>query len=542
MEKNLETRSGLGGVVQSKIGLLSVVSMFYAICCAGAYGVEEMIPLCGPGLTIVILIVLPIFWAWPYGMICAQLGSVRPVEGGKSIWVKEALGEFWFGIMAYCQMIWSMTCNTVYVVLAVGYLGSIVELTVMEAWIIKVALVVLFFIINILGLKEVSIVTTLLSIIILIMFALVAIVGFANYTENPMDPFLPDDVGALEGVGAGLGIAIWMYAGFDEISVFGGEIEGSQKLIPKALMIVIPLMALTYILPTAAGLSSIGQWESWSTEAGGIGFASVLTENVAPICGILFLIVAIIGQCSIFNVVLANGSRTILVLSDGHFGPQFLSKLTKKKGIPYWGLVLIAGATILLLPFSVTFLIVVEVFFMILVYILVVISSLILMKKIPEEDVPFKIPGGQRTRYVLGASVILLGVVTTLINGTDWFIGGIIWVLLLPILYILGKRKFGGLTKVDPEQYPVNPKTKLGYGDLRRIGFLYMGIGLYGILGRFFLQWYEGDWGEEYYTEEYGTGMFSDYHLMLNLITIIGIAAVIAGFLSYRMSKRYEIT
>lgn len=540
MEKTLDNRSGLAGVGTSKIGLVSVVSMFYAICCAGAYGVEEMIPLCGPGLTMVILIVLPLIWALPYGMICAQLGSVRPVEGGKSLWVKEALGEFWFGMMAYCQTIWSMTCNTVYVVLAVEYLGSIVEMTVLEAWIIKVVFVIVFFIINILGLKEVSVVTTVLSIIILAMFALVAIVGFANYSQNPMEPFMPHDVGVFEGLGAGLGIAIWMYAGFDEISVFGGEIEGSKKLIPKALMIVIPLMALTYILPTMSGLCSIGQWESWSTDADGVGFAAVLTEYLSPACGIVFLIVAILGQCSMFNVVLANGSRTILVLSDGHFGPQFLSKLTKKNGIPYWGLILIAGATILLLPFSVTFLIVVEVFFMILVYILVVIASVTLMKKIPEEEVAFKIPGGHRTRCIFAASVIILGVITTLINGTDWFIGGFIWVLLLPVLYVLGKIKFGGLTVTEPEQYPVNPKTRLGFGDLKRIGCLYMGIGLYGILGRLFLQWYEGDWGAEYYAEEYGSGMFSDFYLMLTLITAIGAAAIVIGFIVWRLGKKYD--
>lgn len=540
MENTLDNRSGLAGVAERKISIVSVISMFYAICCAGAYGVEEMMPLCGPGLSIVILIVLPLFWALPYGMICAQMGSVRPVEGGKSIWVKEALGEFWFGVMAYCQTIWSMTCNTVYVVLAVGYLGNIVELTVLQAYIIKVVMVLIFFAINLVGLKEVGMITTVLSALILAMFAFVSIVGFTHYNQSPMDPFMPPDVGLFEGLGSGLGIAIWMYAGFDEISVFGGEIKGANKLIPKALMITIPLMALTYILPTAAGLCSIGQWESWTTSSDGVGFAAVLTEYVSPVCGILFLIVAILGQMSIFNVVLANGSRTVLVLSDGHFGPQFLSKLTKRTGIPYWGLIIIAGATILLLPFSVTFLIVVEVFFMILVYILVVISALKIMKNIPEEEAGFKIPGGHKTRCVFASFVIILGIITTLINGTDWFIGGFIWVLILPILYVLGKRHYGGLTVTEPEKYPINPKTRLGFGDLRRTGLLYMGIGLYGILGRLFLQWYEGDWGAEYYLEEYGSGMFSNFELMLTLITIIGAVAIAAGFIVWRMSKKYE--
>lgn len=193
-------RSGVKDVMKSKVSVLSVVGMFYAICCAGAYGIEEMVPECGPGLTIVMLLVLPIVWAYPYGMICAEMGAIRPVEGGSMIWVKEALGEFWFAIMAFSNVIWGLVCNTVYVVLSISYLGSFVELTELEAYLLKLLLIVIFFIINVLGLKEVSVVSTVLSIIILIAFAACAAVGFLNWNQNPMDPFIPDDVGIFEGI------------------------------------------------------------------------------------------------------------------------------------------------------------------------------------------------------------------------------------------------------------------------------------------------------------------------------------------------------
>ena len=37
----------------------TVVFMIFCLCAAGAYGIEEMIPEAGPGLTLVMLIVLP---------------------------------------------------------------------------------------------------------------------------------------------------------------------------------------------------------------------------------------------------------------------------------------------------------------------------------------------------------------------------------------------------------------------------------------------------------------------------------------------------
>ena len=40
----------------------TVVFMIFCLCAAGAYGIEDMIPDAGPGLTLVMLIVLPFIW------------------------------------------------------------------------------------------------------------------------------------------------------------------------------------------------------------------------------------------------------------------------------------------------------------------------------------------------------------------------------------------------------------------------------------------------------------------------------------------------
>src|SRR5665254_21027 len=68
--------------------------MIFCLCAAGAYGIEEMIPEAGAGLTIVMLLVLPIVWSTPFAFVAAELGSARPQEGGYYKWVQEACGEF----------------------------------------------------------------------------------------------------------------------------------------------------------------------------------------------------------------------------------------------------------------------------------------------------------------------------------------------------------------------------------------------------------------------------------------------------------------
>ncbi len=538
MEK-LEVRHGAKDVVQSKVGVMSVVGMFYAICCAGAFGIEEMIPECGPGLTIVLLLVLPLIWAVPYSLICAEMGSARPVEGGNLMWVKEALGEFWFAIMVFCNVIWSLVCNTVYVVLAIGYLGKIVPLSDTMSFVLKVVMILIFFTINILGVKDVSVVSTILSILIVIAFAAVTVVGFMNMNQSPVKPFFSGEYdNAFGHVGAGLAIAIWMYSGFDELSVISGEIKGAHKIIPKALMIVVPLIALTYILPTIAGLGSVGEWADWTTEPDGIGYSAVLVQSVGPAAGIGFMIIAIIGQASIFNVCLTTGSRCVLMLADEHFGPKFVANLTKKRGVPYVGLIFVAIVTLALIPFSFTFLVVVDVFFMVMVVTLTVIACMKLKRKIPPEEIPFKFPGGRAMHSVCSILVLMICILTTLVNGIDYFLGGMIWVLFVPIIYVLTKWKFKGSAIDEPEIYPINPKTRLGFGDVKKLGGLYLGIGVFALFAKVFINWYEGSWGPEYYLDNYGHGLFSNFAMMQSVTMIIGIICIAVGIILYLVGRK----
>lgn len=344
----------------------------------------------------------------------------------------------------------------------------------------------------------------------------------------------------LRNIGAGLAIGIWMYSGFDELSVLAGEIKDAHEVIPKALMIVIPLIVLTYELPTIGGLASVGRWELWTTEAGGIGYASVLTENLSPVFGVIFMAVAIIGQCSIFNVTIATGSRCILVLADEQFGPQILARLSRRKATPFVALIIVAAVTILLIPFDFTFLVVVDVFFMVTVCTLTVVAALILKRQIPDEEVPFKSPGGRTGHTIMCFLIIVICVFSTLVNGTDFYLGGLLWILIIPILYILSKWKYKGLTNKDPLQYPINPKTGLGFGDLKKIGGTYVGVGIYATLSRFFLRWYEGDQAKGHYLEEYKTGLFSNFELMLKMIVIVGICSIIVGLIFIIAGKKLE--
>jgi amino acid transporter len=76
---SLEQAGGLG---PRKASAFQLVFMTYAVICSGAYGLEEMVSASGPGLTMVVLLVLPLVYAAPISLTCAELASRFPIEGG----------------------------------------------------------------------------------------------------------------------------------------------------------------------------------------------------------------------------------------------------------------------------------------------------------------------------------------------------------------------------------------------------------------------------------------------------------------------------
>jgi len=117
------------------------------------------------------------------------------------------------------------------------------------------------------------------------------------------------------------------------------------------------------------------------------------------------------------------------------------------------------------------------------------------------------------------------------INGTDYFVGGMAALVTGPIMYFIFKKKYGGLTKTDPVNYPVNSSTGLGLGDTKRMAWMFAAMTLVGLIASFFLPWYDDP---EYYTETYGIeGLFG-----FLISSISGVLTVILVIIARRVEPK----
>lgn len=530
------------GLKKRKLSVATIVFMIYCLCSGGAFGIEEMVVYAGPGLTLIMLMVLPFVWGIPLGLVACELGSARPQEGGYYKWVQEALGEFWGFMAGWWRTVSVYIDNTLYVILAAGYISMVMDLTNVQLFLIKAAIIFIFTYINLRGLGDIGIASTIFSILVMVAFALVAIVGFLNWSQNPFVPIAAQyDYPGFAGltfsdwvyyIGMGIAIGMWMYSGYESMSTVAGEVEDPQ-VIPKATLISVPLIMATYILPTLAGLGSIGQWDSWSTVGiDSVGYITVLSQFLHPGFAMFMVVVAVISNVSVYNTYIASGSRGFFCLAEDNLAPPVMVKIDKKHGIPYVSVLSVAVVNLILCNFAFNVVVVIDVFLFVSAYVLIYISAIILRKKIPDEERPWKIPGGYGFLCLVCIMPIIIAFLGFFINGTDYFIGGMIGIVSGPVFYFIWKRRYGGLAKKNETLYPINKKTGMALGDLYRMAIIFLWLGCMGTIASFFLPWFEGDWGNDYYYEVYGVeGLFDTFIYMIQIGAVIAFAVAAVMFI-----------
>jgi len=501
--------NGVAGLQKVDMKVTGIIVMVYCLCSAGAFGIEEMIPAAGPGMSIILLLVFPIIWGYPICNCVSECGSLLPEEGGIYIWVREAFGEFWAFLANWWGIMALVVVNGTFVVLSANYMSQLMPMSAAADQAVKVGMIAIVTIVNLLGLKGVERFSTALSVVILLAFLLVAVVGIINWQTNPVSPIVPEGYRILDGVGAGIPICIWMYCGYEALSNMAGELKNPQVL-PKGLLIALPLIALSYVLPVIGSIASMpkGSWMLWSTEGGfSVGYATTLLNNLGHIWGYIFLVIAIIAQFAILNAYVASGSRSFLVLADDCLAPKCLMKLSRNRRIPYVCILLMAVLAWLFAQFEFGILVMVEVIFMLAIYVIIPLAVIKLRKMYPIEERKeqglYVMPGKTLGLvYFVGAPVVI-AVITMLLSGTDYFFVGVIALATSPIIYMIVKWLFGGLYQVSPKTHPLNRKTRLAFGDLRRLGLMILLSGGFSFLGQFWLRWYEieyGMWSPEMYT------------------------------------------
>jgi amino acid transporter len=388
-----------------RIGLAPFVAVLFAYCTGGPFALESMISGSGPGLALTFLIVVPFLLSVPISLATAEMTTIMPVEGGFYRWSRAALGDFWGFQCGWWNWTGSFLMSAAYGVSVADYCGYWFPVhSRIEHWALAVVFLLVVAYLNVRGIQVVGKLTLILLLIMAVPLVLFAVLGFHQARFNPFHPFLPTGKPWQGAYGVGLAIALWTYAGYEQLSTVIEEVENPERNFPIGLAIVIPLSIVGYVVTLAAGLAALGNWQEWDT--GYLVTAGRLIGGNALGTGIF--VASVIANFALLDSTLLSVSRLPLTMAeDGYFHPA-LGKVSARFGTPVRSILLSAALCSALALFTVPQLIAVYAWTRMATSVQTMLSFWEFRRKYPDTPRGFRAPGGRFAALMMVITPTLL--------------------------------------------------------------------------------------------------------------------------------------
>ena len=391
----------------AKATLFTLIPILYFSVSGGPYGLEEIVTAVGPLYSLLLILLVPVLWTIPECLIVAELASTYPVQGGYYKWVQMGLGNLWGFMEGWWSIIYTLIDLSLYPILFSTYVKIIFpQLDFLSLYLVQLTMIWSCVIMNVLGIKFVGNVLTLLKSFIVLLFVAFVIIG-AKFISFDFSSTLivPDDI-PLKSLVFGLSLVFWNYIGFDGGSTVLEEIESPEKNFHRALLTIVPIIALLYFFPILIGVSINPNWETWHFGE----FTHIANHMNMPFLGLLLAIGGMVTTFGLFNSLILTSTRIFSVMSNDGWLPKAFAKLHSKHNTPYITIIFAGMVYSFLVLIGFYKLVVYVVFLFLLAMLLEAITLIALRKKNPGAKTHFKIPFGNFGLWfvVILASLVIL--------------------------------------------------------------------------------------------------------------------------------------
>lgn len=401
----------------------------------------------------------------------AEMSPALPHTGAAYSFARTAMGPWGGFITGLCENVEYVITPAVVVTFITAYVNSILGLDAAWSPVVWIVFYLIFLGLNVFGLElsfKVTLVITLISLAVLVFFWISAIphMDFSRWALNiGIGPDgvaieLPEGGGpwfpfGFSGVLATLPFAVWLFLAIEQLPLAAEESVDPKRDMPKGIILgILTLMLSAFMIvllnPSVPGVGSFHL--SSSLEPLLDGFRAVYGDGGVVLLGI----VALTGLIASFHTILYAQGRQIYSLSRAGYFPTFLSITHSTYKTPY--VAMIAGSSVgiavmLVIWFALgaeqggsiigSVLLNMAVFGAMFSYIMQAVSFIMLRRKLPNIERPFRSPLG-----IPGAVLTIVIATITLayqIQDPNFF-KGVVWVALwfaVAILYfaLVGRHR-----------------------------------------------------------------------------------------------------
>jgi amino acid transporter len=387
-----------------RLTLWPLVAATFFMVSGGTYGTEDIVHGAGYGRAILILLLTPLLWSLPTAFMIGELSSALPYEGGYYAWVRRAMGNFWGFQEAWLSLVASIFDMAIYPTLFVLYL------TRMFPWfqqgyrgvMVGAVVVIACAVLNIAGVKVVS--NTSLWLFFALSAPFIVIICIAPFKFGALAVAATKPTTSGVDILTGLLVCMWNYMGWDNASTIATEVEKPQRTYPRAMLVAVAIVAVSYIVPVASmwmtGLPA-ASWDTgfWADVAGLLG---------GPLLRVALALGGMISGFGMFNALVMSYSRLPLAMAQDGMLPRIFGKLHSKSRAPWVTILALAcfWMPCLLLKFErlVTLDILLYGFSLLLEFI----ALAVLRFREPDLPRPFRVPGGLFGAIAIGIPPMLL--------------------------------------------------------------------------------------------------------------------------------------
>ena len=284
--------------------------------------------LAGNGVWISFLIAA--FVAALTGLSYAELSSMFQGGDGEYSYIKNAMSASIAFVVGYLVVMQGITGAAAVSLGFAGYLHSLIG--VGNLIIIGIAAIILFSIINYIGIKQsarLNVIFTFLEVAALIAIILLGIkyIGKVNYLDYP----------SLSGVLTASSLIFFAYTGFESIIKLSEETKNAKKTIPTALILSIAITTVIYILVGITAVSIVG-WKELASSAAPL--ALVANTLLGQKALLVLSIIALFATGNTILILLVTTSRMMYGMGNDIRKLNFLSKINSKTQTPYIAVIL----------------------------------------------------------------------------------------------------------------------------------------------------------------------------------------------------------
>lgn len=321
--------------MKRNLTLSAIVSIIFFNVSGGPYALEGVLA-AGPFLGLSLIFLAPFIWSAPIALVCAELGSTVPEEGGYYAWAKRSLGPFG----GFCQGFWAWMFTAVnmgiYPTMFCDYLAYFVP-EVGDGgihWLRKTVMLSMiwgFVLLNLRGARAIGNLSKVFMLLVLSPFACMVAVALSRGAvavngDSAGTPFVLQGTTLSAALASSIPIILWNLLGWDSISTIAGEMEEPRRNYPKALLIAAVLITLVYLVPSAVAL--------FCRDAGGIewktGAWSIAAERIAgPWLGQFTSAMGMVAAAGLYSGLVLVSSRVPFVLAGDGFFPPMLTKCNR---------------------------------------------------------------------------------------------------------------------------------------------------------------------------------------------------------------------